>query len=1012
LVTRYSRIVIILWFIWVFLVCTAMAGDQRKQRLLILHSYHAGLTWTEGQDKGIREIFEPPGDIEIFTEYLDSKRMPLNEILIPFAAFLGRKYSPTFFDAVMVTDNSALTFLSLYHRGLFPNVPVVFCGINNYRSDMLAGFDGKITGVIHVLDPRGTIELIRKLQPGVKSVVIVAGTTPTARAIQAEVEASLAGLTPPLDQVLLTGLETQTLLKRLSQLSSDQAVLLCNFNRDAKDTYYSHEESGQMISQASGAPVYALADHYIGTGVMGGYMDSSRGQGNAAARLCRQILETGKIPPVVLESPNSVMIDHGVLDRFGLDDRLVPSSAIVIHKPFSIYQAYEGEIWGIGLTLLLLLILVLFLAVNVMLRKESEANLHVTLQSIGDAVIATDFEGRITRMNPVAESLTGWNLKEAMGRKIDRVFPLIHSRTREKVVNPVERVLFSGQVTRLADHTVLVSKTGTEYQIADSGAPIVGSDGKMKGVVLVFRDVTEAHRKKREISDQKELLEATFSSIQDGLSILNTDRTIRYANAVMEGWHADKLPLAGKKCHEVYFDRPTKCDICSGDTCSGDSCVATGSPERRVIEMPYASGPGLRFIELSSYPIKRAKTGDITGSVEFIRDITEQKQLEAQLRQAQKHEAIGNLAGGIAHDFNNILSGIFGFCQLAKIHMGNPDKAQGHLDSLMKAANRATQLVRQILSFSRQTDQRIYLISLLPVVTEVFKLLRSSLPATIEIENRFNTTSLVEADPTQIHQLVMNLGTNAFHAMKATGGRLTIQGRDIDISDTAPLPVHGKRGMIPGKYLMLEVMDTGEGMTEVTLQKAFDPYFSTREKGQGTGMGLALVRSVVERHKGYMTIKSTLGKGTIVTVYLPVSDKKKRDQRKDIGLTVKGGTEHVMFVDDEVDICEPTRELLGAYGYRVSIYLDGPGALTAFQAAPESYDLLITDMTMPKMKGSLLAEKILAIRPDLPVLLCSGYLDDATEQQVLGIGIRKCLLKPVANQSLLMLIRKIFEEKK
>jgi len=816
-----------------------MAGAQEKQRLLILHSYHAGLTWTEGQDRGIREIFKPRQNIEIFTEYLDSKRMPLNKILVPFAAFLGRKYSPDFFDAVMVTDNSALTFFSLYHKRLFPNVPVVFCGI-------------------------------------------------------------------------LAGLETQTLL-----------------------------------------------------------------------------------------------IDHGVLDRFGLDDRLVPSSAIVIHKPFSVYQAYEGEIWGIGMTLLLLLILVLVLAVNVMSRRESEANLHVTLQSIGDAVIATDCEGIITRMNPVAEALTGWNLKEAVGQKIDRVFYLIHSRTREKVVNPVERVLASGHVEGVSDHTVLVSKTGIEYRIADSGAPIVGSDGKMKGVVLVFRDVTETHQKTREISDQKELLEATFSSIQDGLSILNTDRTIRFANAVMEGWHADKLPLVGKKCHEVYYNRRTKCD-----TCSGDSCVSTGSPKRRVIEMPYASGPGSRAIELSSYPIKRAKTGDITGSVEIIRDITEQKQLEAQLRQAQKHEAIGNLAGGIAHDFNNILSGIFGFCQLAKIHMGNPDKARDHLDSLMKAANRATQLVRQILSFSRQTDQRTYLISLLPVVTEVLKLLRSSLPATIEIENRFDTNSLVEADPTQIHQLVMNLGTNAFHAMKETGGRLTIQGRDIDIQETTPVPVNGMiRGMIPGKYLMLEVMDTGEGMTETILQKAYDPYFTTREKGQGTGMGLALARSVVARHRGNMTIESTPGKGTIVTVYLPISDKKKRDQRKEIGLFVKGGTEHLMFVDDEVDICEPTREFLRDYGYRVSIYLEGPGALEAFQAAPESYDLLITDMTMPKMKGSLLAEKILAIRPDLPVLLCSGYLDDAMEQQALDIGIRKCLLKPVSNQSLLMLIRKIFDDK-
>ncbi|RLB90997.1 MAG: hypothetical protein DRH26_08700 [Deltaproteobacteria bacterium] len=875
-VLRYFRIIITLMFIWGFLVCNALGKDQKKFRILIVHSYHNGLTWTDGEDRGLREIFENRRDIEIFTEYLDSKRIPLDEILIPFAAFLGQKYPPHSFDAVVVTDNSALTFISHYRKGLFPNTPVIFCGVNNYSPDMLTGFDGKITGVVQVLDPRGTIGLIRNFLPRLRELVIVSGITPTARAIRAEVASELADLEPELNLVWFEALETQSLLDRLAGLSLDQAVLLCNFNRDAKGVYYSHEESGQMISNAAAVPVYAMEDHYLGTGVMGGYMNSSKGQGNVAARLCLKVLETGKIPPVVLECPSLVMIDHKTLVRFGLDGFTLPPSTVVLNKPFSLYQAYGREIWGIGLTMACLVILVFFLGINVVLRRESEAKLHVTLQSIGEAVIATDCDGKITRMNPVAESLTGWNAREAMGRKIDRVFNIIHSKTREKVTNPVERVMATGHIVGLANYTSLVSKTGVEYQISDSGAPIVDADGKIKGVVLVFRDMTEAY------------------------------------------------------------------------------------------------------------------------------------QQEAQLRQAQKHEAIGNLAGGIAHDFNNILSGIFGFCQLAQRHINDPEKAKGHLNHIMESSRRAAELVRQILSFSRQTDQKKYVIPLAPVVTEVLKLLRSSFPATIEIENQFNSTSLVEADPTQVHQVVMNLGTNAYHAMKKNGGRLTISGQDMEILNSAPA---AQPEMIPGKYVMLEVKDTGEGMTQETLQKAFDPYFTTRERGRGTGMGLALVRSIVERHRGYVTVDSTREQGTTVRVYLPISHGKRIDKNEKIAPPLKGGTEKIIFADDEVDICQSTQELLADYGYRVSTYQDGSEALSAFQRDPTSYDMVITDMTMPKMKGSELAQKMLAICPNMPVLLCSGYFDDALEQQALKMGIQKCLLKPVPGRYLLMLIRKIFDGK-
>jgi CheY-like chemotaxis protein len=292
-------------------------------------------------------------------------------------------------------------------------------------------------------------------------------------------------------------------------------------------------------------------------------------------------------------------------------------------------------------------------------------------------------------------------------------------------------------------------------------------------------------------------------------------------------------------------------------------------------------------------------------------------------------------------------------------------------------------------------------------VAEVYKLLRSSLPATIEIENQFNTNALDEADPTQVHQVVMNLGTNAYHAMKNRGGRLTLSGQDIAVPKSVPAALSE---MIPGRYVMLVVQDTGEGMSPQILQKAFDPYFTTREKGKGTGMGLALVRSIVERHRGYVTVDSAHGQGTTVRVYLPISPGERTDQKEKTALPVKGGTETILFADDEVDICQSTRALLEDYGYQIFTYHNGREALSAFCQDPTGYDLIITDMAMPKMNGTELAKKILARSPHIPVLLCSGYIDAAQEQLALQMGIKKCLVKPIPGRYLLMLIRTLLDD--
>ncbi len=408
-----------------------------------------------------------------------------------------------------------------------------------------------------------------------------------------------------------------------------------------------------------------------------------------------------------------------------------------------------------------------------------------------------------------------------------------------------------------------------------------------------------------------------------------------------------------------------------------------------------------------------------SGEVAFImtesRDITEyklaaheRKNMAVQLEKAQKMEAIGTLAGGIAHDFNNILSGILGYAQLAEMNLGSPVKIRSHLSQIIKGAQRAAELIQQILTFSRRAEFEKKPLSLYLVLKEALKLLRSSFPSTIDITETIASKSKILADPTQMHQVIMNLCTNAYHAMGEMGGMLTVRLNEK--------PISGGRDVFDqeikeGIYLELEVTDTGHGMDDEILKKAFDPYFTTKDIGKGTGFGLALVHAIVEEHGGHIKVHSSVGKGTGFYIYLPVLVDRNTNLQADIKneKTYKGGSERLMVVDDEEDIRTILQEFLTIIGYKVSIFENGAGAFNAFQNDPDQFDLIVTDMTMPQMTGGELAKKIISIRKNFPIILCTGYSEAVSEAQALEIGIRRYLIKPLSNADLAVSIREILD---
>ena len=401
----------------------------------------------------------------------------------------------------------------------------------------------------------------------------------------------------------------------------------------------------------------------------------------------------------------------------------------------------------------------------------------------------------------------------------------------------------------------------------------------------------------------------------------------------------------------------------------------------------------------------RGSAADIT---ELVHAELEKKTLEDRLAQSQKMEAVGTLAGGIAHDFNNILAAILGYAELASDEYGPHSTMARYIEEIIRAGTRARELVNQILAFSRRAE--ISSIPLRPahIVKEAIRMLRPSLPTTIEIRQLVDDTGdYIYANPSQLSQVVLNLSTNAFHAMEEKGGILEIRLNKVDLSreDLLQEPT-----MQPGYYFRLSISDSGHGIAPEIQDKIFDPYFTTKEQGKGTGMGLSLVHGFVHDFKGFLTCRSNVGEGTVFHVYLPIIVRHTEESPEE-SAPILGGNERVLCVDDEEMIVEMQKMLLKNLGYDVQITTDSEKALQMIKDAPSAFDAVITDQTMPRMTGVMLSEEILKIRPDLPIILCTGYSSIVTENKVKKLGVRELVHKPLAKKELAFLLRKVLQDR-
>jgi two-component system cell cycle sensor histidine kinase/response regulator CckA len=392
--------------------------------------------------------------------------------------------------------------------------------------------------------------------------------------------------------------------------------------------------------------------------------------------------------------------------------------------------------------------------------------------------------------------------------------------------------------------------------------------------------------------------------------------------------------------------------------------------------------------------------------IAIVEDITERKTKEQKMRQVQKMEAMGILAGGIAHDFNNILAGIIGYAELARDDTPKNSPLKDYLEGILKSSNRAKDLVSQILTFSRKSQEKRQPVQLSMIVEEAAKLIRSTIPTTIKIrQNIDDAIAFINADPTQMHQIVINLCTNAAHAMQETEGVLEIVLSSIDITQEFIIKYHD---ISPGPFLKLEISDTGTGIDPKIIHRIFEPFFTTKEREKGTGMGLAVVHGIVKDHGGDISMNSQLGKGTTFTILLPqVISRPAKEE--DTESEIPTGNEHILFVDDEKVLMDLLKKILESLGYTVTVMNSSIEALETFQKLPNTFDIVITDQTMPHMTGYNLAKRILEIKPLIPVIICTGYSETLTVEKAEAAGIRALIYKPINKKEFAVNIRKVLD---
>jgi PAS domain S-box-containing protein len=993
--------------LFLMLSSSAMSAENR-QKILCLHSYDPSYEWQKSMDTAIdRTLLNAAPDIEIYHEYMDVLRNPDPAFQVDLFNYLKSKYREISFNVVLATDNNALNFLLNYRDWLMGQVPVVFLGINNYSRYMLRN-QPFYTGVAENIDMAETLKTAIHLMPQIRKLVVYGSWNTTFFENVSLLNQAVSGNNLSVEIQLVENISISRILSHASGLEKDTAVIFLSQVLDDDGSLMSITKSIRMISQASPVPVLGFWDFTLGNGALGGKLVSGQSQGETAARIALQILngENAENIPVIEKSPNRFMFDYVQMKRFSIPLSALSENSLVINQPESFFTRNKTAVLTILSILCSLIAIIGVLSSTIIRRKraekllrDSEGKQRAMIANIFDVIAIIDINGINRYKSPNIEKWFGWRPKDVVGIS---TWENVHPEDLDRMQ------IFFGALMGEPNTT---GKAECRYRCKDGSfkwieitAVNLSHVPDIEGVLLNYHDISERKLAEKALIESEDKFRLTFNFSPDSVNI----------NRLHDGLFVDIndgfTRLTGFTRNEVIGK--TSSEIGIWNDSADRNKLTQGLLEHGIyenLEAQFRSKDGRLISALMSARVISLR--GVRHIISITRDITERKLIEAQLQQAQKMESIGSLAGGIAHDLNNILFPISGLSEMLLDETPPDDPAYENIEQIHKSAQRCGDLVKQILSFSRQSKPQKLHISIQTILKEVLKLARAAIPMNIEIKNHINTDcGMVSADPTQIHQIAMNLITNAYHAVENTGGTIDIALKEVDF-EKEEMTLHAIPGdILAGKYVCFTVSDTGTGIDQTLIDKIFDPYFTTKELGKGTGLGLSVVHGIVKEHGGDIRVYSEVEKGTTFHVYLPLLEDAMDSKTATASKKHPTGRERILLVDDEAPIAKMLQVILKKLGYQVTVLTSSTEALEVFRSNPSNFDLVISDKGMPNMTGEQLAGELISIRPGIPIILCTGFSDESDENRAREIGVKGFLKKPVATGDLAEMVRKVLGE--
>ncbi len=998
---------------WICLIammlCLALpAKGEEKKNVLFLNSYENGYRWSDSVLDGVRSTLDKgPHSIDLRIEYMDSKRHYDAHIESLLLAYYTHKYRNTRFRALIASDNTAFDFMLKYRHRLFPGVPLVFCGVNNFTEESIEN-QPAVTGIAEPVEFAENLAIARRLHPHIKKMVVVGNASLTSRAIVRQLQTIIREKGIRFDITFLTVFSSDQLLERLKHRSDDTLIFFVPFyEKQERDVLSSHDIMARLARNTN-LPIYSSWDFFLGSGMVGGKLTGGLEHGQRAAGMVLDLLNGKPIEkiPVITQMEGKYIFDYTALKRFRIKENALPRGSKIINAPHRFYELDKRLVWGLVLVFVLLSGSLFFLVLNVNKRKRMEVSLRRTekkyrdiFKHAGKGIVIVDHGGTILEMNPAFAKMLGYKSVEEFLHRKQKIQPIFVSAKRRREL--LKSILNDEEVTGFELEYYTLHR---EIRWAAVTAKSVFYSGWRQRVIeCICEDISQKKKAEIAVWESREKLRHILDNIPQ--LVFWQDQDMRFMEVNKSFLSFFKIngaeDIIGKKDYNLLGigqDAQRAID-------TNLEVIKTNVPQYRLKWDFQSLGSETIWLEINKLPLHDTH-GKTTGILSTAEDITQKVNLEKQLRQSQKMEALGILSGGIAHDFNNILTSIINSTELALEDVPPDSITRQDLVRVLKAGNRGSNLVKQILSFSRPSSHQFRPMDLNEVVVETLGLIQTSLPGNIRIIPQLPPQpSPCMGDPTQIQQILMNLCTNAFQAMAGTGGDvvLSLEAITVDEKKAQLLNIH------PGPFLQLMVVDTGSGIPPEILDNIFDPFFTTKDKDVGTGLGLSVVHGIIKGHRGAIQVSSTPSERTEFTILLP------RIRELGTGHTetqvhAQGKGERILFVEDNLDQRESIPRAMNGLGYTVTGVGSAVEALEHVFKTPTAYDLVVTDYDMPGTNGAELAKELLDAAPTLPVIMVSGR--EAAPGIMEIPNIKGFILKPYDRHMLSRAVRGVMDRER